>query len=155
MKRYLNANEKTDTLRLITFYVNLNNMVEQWEKLGKDKEQVKYLKMARTYIDKLNKSIMQPLDAMEQKKVVDFAHKLQVVVVHNDQAKREYKDMMAMDSNVPINIDDLYDLVEMTSEYCRLLCKNEGSCRVRDILMSYDIPVVSLNTPEGKCPYKL
>lgn len=157
-KRYLNAEDKQDVLKLVTFYVNLNQMAETWSKLGKSKTLVKYLRMAKSLLDKICISITDELDEDAKKNLMAYSEKLQVKVVHTDQSKKEYQEMLKMDSVVPMAVDDLYELVEeVCGEYCRLLCtKKEDEvkeCRARQIMGRYDVPVARI-MGEG-CPYKL
>lgn len=154
-KRYLNSEEKTDILRLITFHVNLKIMIDKWVKLNKDKESVKYLKMARSLMEKVTDIVVSPLDELEKQKIVDFAQKLDVIVTYKAEAKKEMEKMLKYDDTVPVQIEELYEVVGITSEYCRLLCTNEGECRAREILLRYDVPVANERAEKGVCPYKL
>lgn len=156
MKTYLNNDEKLDTLRLITFHVNVDNMVQKWEKISRNKEIVKYLKTIRTLMDKVNRMITEPLDPKEKKKIVEFAGKLDTVTIYTAEAKQKYKEMLEMDTKTPIDINELYDFYEVTAEYCRLLCKdNPEQCKVRDFLIKWDFPVARYKVEDNECPYKL
>lgn len=155
-RRYLNAEDKQDLLRLVTFYVNLNEVAEKWARLGRSKELIKYLRMAKTLLDKICFAITDELDEDAKTNLMAYSKKLQVKIVHSDQSRKEYQEMLKMDSVVPMAVDDLYDLVaNVCGEYCRLLCKNENEkeCKARQIMMRYDVPVA--NTRGEGCPYKL
>lgn len=154
-KRYLNSEEKTDILRLITFHVNLQIMVDKWVKLNKDKESVKYLKMARSLMEKVTDIVVSPLDELEKQKIVDFAQKLDVIVTYKAEAKKEMERMLKFDDTLPVCSEDLYDIMEVCGEYCRLLCTNEGECKARDIMIRLDVPVANECAEKGVCPYKL
>lgn len=159
-KRYLNFNDKKDLLRLVTFYVNLGETINTWAKVNKPAEWLKYLRTARTLLDKVCFAITDNLDEDAKENIMTYSKKLQVKVVHSDQSKKEYKDMLKMDDVVPMKIDDLYELVEgVCGEYCRLLCTKEREeikeCRARQIMLAYDVPIARENVREGECPYKL
>jgi len=157
-KRYLNAEEKQDLLKLVTFYVNINEMAEKWDKLNRSKTLIKYLRMAKSLLDKVCFAITDELDEDAKINIMTYSKKLQVKIVHSDQSRKEYQEMLKMDSVVPMAVDDLYELVaEICGEYCRLLCsKNDEEvkeCMARQIMMRYDVPIARTNG-EG-CPYKL
>lgn len=157
-KRYLNADDKQDVFRLVTFYVNINDMADKWARLKRSKELVKYLRMAKSLLDKVCFAITEELDEDAKTNLMAYSDKLQVKIVHNDQSKREYQEMLKMDSVVPMAVDDLYELVEgICGEYCRLLCNKGGEevkeCKARQIMMRYDVPVA--RAKGDGCPFKL
>lgn len=158
-KSYLNSGEKSDLVKLITFYTNLEQISEQWAELNRPKDLVKFLRSARTMIDKVCFAITDELDDDARDIILSFAKKMQVKIVHNDQSRREYQEMLQMDEVVPIKINDFYDVVEACFEYCRLHCRKKKSevkeCRARIIMLQYDVPVARTNAKKNECPYKL
>lgn len=162
--RYLNVHEKGDAVRLLAYNEGLLETLSRWQENKKnpgshDKKLITYIKYAHTYLDKLCKAIFEPLDDKELKKILNYAKKVSVATMYSAEAKKEYETMMAMDSVMPVEMDDFYDICEQAVEVCNKACRKgpeeQKECRLREILMRHDVAVADERAPEGKCPYKL
>lgn len=154
--RYLNVHQKGDTVRLLTYNEGLDETMKRWQENKKnpgshDKKLITYIKYAHTYLDKLCKAIFEPLDDVELKKILDYAKKVSVATMYTAEAKKEYETLMKMDSIMPVDMDDFYDICEQAVEVCNKACKKgaeeQGKCHLREILMRHDVPV---SDPRGR-----
>jgi len=159
-KTYLNIHEKGDAVRLLAYNEGLHETLERWKKQpNQSKTLITYIKYAHTYLDKLCHAIFEPLDDVELKKILNYAKKVSVATMYTAEAKKEYEDMMKMDSIMPVEMDDFYDICEQAVEVCNKACKKgpeeQKGCRLREILMRHDVSVADERAEAGKCPYRL
>lgn len=159
-KTYLSVHEKGDAVRLLAYNDGLEETLQRWQKQpNQDKKLITYIRYAHTYLNKLCHAIFEPLDDKELKKILSYAKKVAVATMYTAEAKKEYEDMMRMDSVMPIDMDDFYDICEQAVEVCNKSCQKgkdeQRKCHLREILMRHDVKVADDHAPEGKCPYKL
>ena len=158
MKRYLNKEEKNTVLVLGSFVSYFAEKIEEFDKLGINKDILKCFRLARTWGDKALQKYMEKIDPIEQNNVLLEVKKMTVSSTYKSSAIREYKEMLALDSVIPVPKDDFYDLVgEVSSCVCRN-CRAEGAevdtCPLRSLFLRNNVDAVNAEVSEGKCPYQ-
>lgn len=168
-KRYLNREEKLDLFKLTAFFNYLENLIGKLQKHNPDKDQIKYLKLSKTYINKAGAKFMESLDPMEINKLIgsfntvgqlvkpgEF-HKMELVVKHKDEALREYREALKDDSHIAIETDDfmiMFNLCLASCELCEGLGEMVTDCPFRKVFHKYDMPILNYEAGPGVCQYK-
>jgi len=157
-KRYLNRDEKNQTLTLAAFIAFMSERAEESAKLGRSKDLVKFLRTSKTYADKALALIMLPLDADEKDKLIAEIPKMSVVTKYKREALREFEEAKKIDSVTPVSTEDFLDIVDHALSglcvKCKLTGEDADTCRLKKLFINYDIEPFDLNAPEGKCPYQ-
>lgn len=157
MKRYLNKAEKQTALTIASLQTYLDDRIAEWEAHDTPPELLKNARMARTYTRKLLEGLLAPLDMEESAKLLREINKMQCVVRYTDNAVREYKHMLELDSVTPVETEDLLDIAEQAVNVC-VQCDKTGqdadACRLRGIMLKYDVEPLDREAPLGRCPYK-
>lgn len=153
-KQYLNREEKNQALTMAAFIGYLDEKAEEWAKRKRDKLAIKYLRMAKSFAGKALDYLFEGLDPTERGKVVIELRKMDIVCKYKDEAIRDYKNMMELDSVTPVKTDDLLEICSQALGVC-YSCKSTepNSCRLRELYIIYDIPVYDDNPLPGRCPY--
>jgi hypothetical protein len=154
MKSYLNREEKTQALTLASFIAYTTERSDDWEKIGRSKDSVKSLRMAKSFATRALDTMFEGLNESERVNIMAQVAKMEVVVRYRDEAVREYKRMLELDSVTPVQTVDLMDICEKAVEMCCNCSENPNSCKWRKLFIEYDIPVCDESPEDGKCPYK-
>lgn len=156
-KHYLNREEKTQALTLGAFIAYTSDRAEEWAKLNRPKDLVKFIKTARTYAQKTLDEMCKDLNPDDVAGLLREVKKMQVVTRYNADAIKEYEAVKKMDSVTPVETDDLIDLVELGLASCSV-CESVGddadSCRFRKLFLKYDIQPLNCDAGPGVCPYR-
>jgi len=153
MKTYLNRSEKNQVLTLTGFMDYVTNTANEWAKIGRNKDSVKFLRMAKSFIFRSLCMKCEKLDDLEQDNLKTESKKMNVVLKYKDDAVREYKQMLELDSVTPVQTSDLLDLCEKALEACKDCSEIASTCKVRTLFVKYDIPVNPDSVGVEKCPY--
>jgi len=154
-KKYLNNKEKTVALTLAAFTTYLDDLIEEWTKIKRPKDQVKYAKMAKSFTFKVLDYMFKGLDQDEVQKVVKELKKMQVVVKYSYQAVKEYEEMKKLDSVTPVETADLLEIVQLALASCSV-CEEPGDgCPHKKLFIKYDMEPINLNPGPGGCPYRI
>ena len=155
-KQYLNREEKNQALTLAAFIGYLDEKAEEWAKRGRDKLAIKYLRMAKSFAGKALDYLFDGLDPTERGRVVIELRKMDIVCKYKDEAIRDYKRMMELDNVTPVKTDDLLEICSQALAICYSCKKTDPkSCRLRELYVTYDIPVYDEDPVAGRCPYKV
>lgn len=153
-KKYLNAQEKSIALTIASISTYLDDRIEEWIRVGRPKDQVKYAKMARSFLNKVLEFMVKDLDHDENTKIIKELRKMQVVVKYSDQAVKEYLDMQKLDSVTPVETEDLLEIVSLALASCDV-CEDPGEhCSFKKIFIKYDMAPPNLEPEPGGCPYR-
>ena len=156
MKSYLNRSEKTQALTLASFVAYTTDKANEWQTIGRSKDAVKSLRMAKSFATRAMDTMFEGLDDMERIKIMAEVMKMEVVVKYRDEAIREYKRMQELDSVTPVETEELFDLCEIAmGRECGSCSEEPNSCRLRELLMKYDMPVANDSPEGGRCRYCL
>lgn len=155
MKQYLNKAERQLALSLSAFETRIEEKVGEMAQHNGDKELLKNMRYAKTYLHKALESMLQPLDPTELNVLLRDISKMEVVVKYKDQAIREYNAMLKLNSVTPVETEDLLDIVEQAVNICVRCDRTDADkCRLRELFLKYDIEPLDKDAPGGKCPYK-
>lgn len=154
MPKYLNAQEKSIALTLAAFTAFLDDRIEEWTKIGRPKDQLKYTKMAKSFAHKVLDFMFSELDQDEVGKILRELKKMQVVTKYTTEAVREYEAMKKLDSVTPIETQDLLDIVQLALASCDV-CEEPGDdCHFKKLLIKQDIQPINADPKPGGCPYR-
>ena len=157
-KRYLNRDEKNQTLTLAAFIGFMEERADEAAKLGRSKDLVKFLRTSKTYADKALALFMLPLDNDEKDKLIAEIPKMSVVTKYKREALREFEEAKKIDNVTPVNTDDFIDIVEHAivgaCQKCTLTGEEADNCRLKKHFINYDIEPYDLKASAGKCPYQ-
>ena len=153
---YLSRNEKNNLVQFVSMQGMIEGTINRYaDTPNPNKEFLKNLRASLTY---MTKAVKMRTDALDDDAMVGFAKdvaKLEpVLFVPTDKARKEYKELAEMKSNIHMTKDDFEDWYEAIIENTCQICteKDYKACTMYRILMKYDI--VAIN-PEAKntCPY--
>lgn len=151
-KTYLNRDEKKTVLVVASFTDYLQQLASNTTNTARRK----CLRTARTWALKAMDTYFEGVDQVQVQAVLKNADQMEVVARYKDQAIREYKAMLELDSTTPMVTEDLLDLAEVAVELC-VTCHKEASgvslCALRTMLLKYNIPMANHEPGQG-CPYK-
>jgi len=134
MKGYLNREEKLNIIAICGFAEWLENYITH----VKDKDIAKYLKMARTY---LNKAWQKRLDSIDS-----YSNAMSLIKMAK-QYEMEFRPKLAPDSKY--NKNDIYALAEYAMNTCLTCMDKENQCELRRLLAKLEIEP----TGAKECPY--
>lgn len=135
MKGYLNREEKLNIIAICGFAEWLGNYISN----VKDKDIAKYLKMARTY---LNKTWQKRLDSIDS-----YSNAMSLIRMAK-QYEMEFRPKLAPESKYDKN--DIYALAEYAQFNTCLTCTNKDEpCGLRRLLAKLEIEP----TGGAECPY--
>ena len=177
--RYLSATEKTIVLTIASFTAYLDDRVNTWEGIKRPKDQIKYTKMAKSFLQKVVNIMMKDISEEQLVKliggdVVEYRrgpggapirrtvhvdgelHKMLCVVKYKDDAEREYKKMAELDGNVAMPVGDLDKIIDFALASCNLceLCGDDvKNCDIRQLFIKYHANPLNQEPGDG-CPYR-
>ena len=79
---------------------------------------------------------------------------MDIAVKYKDEALRDYNRMMELDSVTPVETSDLMDICAQAIEFCKVCGQAPSECRLRKLLIKYDVPVLNECPELGGCPYR-
>jgi len=153
MKTYFNRLEKNQVLTLSAFIDYATGTADEWAKNIGNKDSVKALRMAKSFIFRALCIKCEQLDDLESDNLMSQSKKMDVVLKYRNDAIREYKQMLELDSVTPIQTSDLLDLCEKAMVACNNCSDLPSNCSVRKLFAKYDVPVCDDNPGIGGCPY--
>ena len=147
-KSYLNRDEKKTVLVVAAFTDYLKKLADATPNMVRRKN----LRMSRTWALKAMDTFFTNVDQVQVQAVLKNADQMEVVARYKDQAIREYKAMLELDSTTPVETEDLMEICGQAVEICKV-CEPVPGCPLRVLLLKYDVPVANENPGQG-CPYK-
>jgi len=153
MKQYLNRSEKDQVLTLSAFIDYAEKTADKWANMVYNKNAVKFLRMAKSFITKSLSIKCDGLNDFERDNLINQSEKMDVVLKYSNDAIRAYKQMLELDSVTPIQTSDLLDLCEKALEACDNCSESPSTCKTMKLFIKYDIPVYTDSPGRGKCPY--
>ena len=154
MKQYLNRAEKNQVLTISAFAGYLIEKSDEWEKAGKSKDAIRYLRTAKSFALKGVDYLFDGLNEDELSKIIKEVGKMDIAVKYKDEALRDYQKMLALDSVTPVETNELMDIAGQAVEICKVCEQVPSECRLRKLLIKYDVPVLNESPGVGCCPYR-
>jgi hypothetical protein len=155
MKRYLNVEEKNQVAILNSFVYFMENCIDKWHTLNRDKKLLKNARMAKTWTVKAIKTLLESLDNDEKKKVNKYIKRMHVVVRTKPEAQRELQRLKELDSTVVIDREDFINLCSFAIFNCMECTKKDyKNCKLRDILMDNEIDPMDEYAEPTQCQYQ-
>lgn len=159
MKPYLNKQEKNHVLTIASFIAFFEELAEKWDEMKRDTDPIGDMRRARTRAQRVLNYIFKDIDPEQAGAIKRQIDKMEVVVKYKNQAAHEYKKMQELEEVTPVITEDLYDIVNLTLDFCINTCNREGKevegCTCRKLLLKYDIPALNENPKAGKCLFQL
>lgn len=154
MKTYLNSDEKIQLGILLSFRKYLLETIKKYEESKKHKIMNKWLKTTQSFLTKAIDEMLAPVDAQNTEIALKAATKLKLVARTTDEALREIKQMRETDAVVSIPNEQFLFLCSFALTTCHTcLMTTFKECKLRDILMEYDIEPIHECTDQ--CQYQL
>lgn len=155
---YLNRKQKEILTHLSALHTFLNDVLEDWEELDRPTKQIKYAKMARSFAFKVMEIMEDGIDKKQIDSLINEIKKKELVLVYSSEAKRLRKKKKQFEDTTVMKTDDLYDLINITLAGHCVECENGEediqNCVLKDLLLKYDIPVLTEENSPGECPYQ-
>lgn len=154
-KRYLNNEEKTELAIVACMKVFMDGLVDKFTNLSRSTELIKNTKMARTYADKVMKTILEPLNADEQKLIIGQVAKLEIVTRTRQEVMVDMNKRKEINSKDFLPKEDVQTLCSFAVTECMecTMCEYH-KCRLRKILMEHDIEPMDANAEPEQCQYQ-
>lgn len=152
-RRYLSSEEKRQLVTAASMTTSLEDYIEQLSARGREKELLKHLRMAKTWLDKAVMSWMFVMPLSEMKAMSEYARQYKLILELKSEVRRHRELALKNSSYVPVEIDDFIDLVEASVDRCT---KCDGTCqdkcRLYPVLLKHD--VVPYQTEDAtRCAY--
>ena len=162
MKKYLNAKEREQMVKLICVCQAAQDIIADWT--SHDNlvvEERKYLRMGCAFINKAAEMIVRRLGALEGKKLIRTAHEVQITVIPRETqaAFRRRVEREAAEDGIWVSVNAIDDLAEMAMYACSP-CRwqtpeEKAKCVGRSAYMALETPVFDSNPPDGVCPWEV
>ncbi len=157
MKRYLNKEDRYNTIILGTLVDFMNNLIIKFEELKRPKSVIKFMKMSRSFCLKVIDWYFQNLDDKYKHDVINEMKKLEIIVKQKTEAIREFKEMEKIESNMVVVTEDFYEICEYALLVC-MKCKagkeQIAECKLKEAMIRNNVPVMHLEISDDGCPYK-
>lgn len=152
MKRYMNREEKNNFYVLSAFLLYVEDLIKKWA--SRDKSLLKDARTCRTFAHKVATTLVAGLDEDEKTRLLTDCGKHTVAAVR----RNEYDVLKKRQHILQIDEDDLKDLAGHALVICQT-CQETGDkvkgCRLRELLMKYQIPPFDEYAACGVCQYMI
>lgn len=156
LSKYMSNKEKATYIHFIALMGLANGLIkEHMEKTEPDKEYLKCLRTAVTWIKKATDMRSNALDPDMRKQLVNRIERTEPVIFASTyQAKKEFEDHLKIRSMYHIPMTEIYDLYEAIIERMCKTCKRNSfkKCALYNFCMKYEIEPYN---PDEKvhCPF--
>lgn len=155
MNNYISASEKAQLIRVILMEKVLQDAIATYANLDStDKAFLGELRHGRTRIDKAIKLRRLSLDNDADDKLLAGAAKLEPMFLARPEAKKAHKELIELQSILPMDIEDLQDWYGFVIEFtCRNCTRGDYTdCPARRVLTKYEICPMDPGAKD-KCQY--
>lgn len=155
MNPYVSANEKAQLIRIILMKKVLEDAIDIYAGLDStDKAFLGELRHGRTRIEKAVKLRRLALDNDADDKLLAGAAKLEPMFLARPEARKAHKEIVELQSTLPMDIEDLQDWYGFTIEFtCKNCTKGDYTdCPARRVLTKYEICPIDPGAKD-KCQY--
>ena len=155
MNPYVSANEKAQLIRVILMEKVLHDAIDIYASLDStDKAFLTELRHGRTRINKAVKLRRLSLDNDADDKLLAGAAKLEPMFLARPEAKKAHKELLELQSTLPMNVEDLQDWYGFAIEFtCKNCTKADYiECPARRVLSKYEICPIDPGAKD-KCQY--
>lgn len=149
MNEYLSRKNRNNTLIAYILWDTMKKWADN-DQNQLTKEEMKYARMASSYMKKLGDSIVSRVSEVNQ----DFADRL---VKQVNRSTIELTENIDSANRVIVELEPFYKMADFAlAAMCRG-CKNtcHKKCELYKALVSMDIPVANTIRQKGECPYQL
>jgi len=156
MNSYLGRDEKNNLVRLMILKVQLEKILEIYSDLENiDKSFLADLRHSKTRLHKATEVRIGYLDDDARSNLLQAITKLNVMFLPTPEAKKAHKEMLDLQSIMPMAVDDFQDWYEFVIEStCKPCTKSDyEECPARKFLLKYNITPVDPGAIAGKCQY--
>lgn len=152
-RRYLSSEEKRQLITAASMTTSLEDYIDKLSERNREKELLKYLRMAKTWLDKAVTSWMFVMPLSEMKAMTDYAKQYRLVLELKTEVRRHREEALKNSNYIPVEVDDFIDLVEASVDRCTTCngCSKE-SCRLYPVLLKHDVVPYQTENAD-KCPY--
>jgi hypothetical protein len=155
MNSYISSNEKAQLIRVILMKDVLKDAIDIYAELDStDKAFLAELRHGRTRIEKAVKLRRIALDREADGKLTASVAKLEPMFLAKPEARKAHKEILELQSILPIDINDMQDwygfVIESTCATCTKADYEE--CPARRVLSKYEICPMDPGA-KGKCQY--
>ena len=153
-KKYLSAEDRKQLVIVAALMIKCEEYIKSWEEIGRPRIMITTLKMIRSYCDRLIKMVLSSLADDERIRVCKEMDQYKIFAAYSQESQEAMKKLKALDSNLVVYKDDLFNLMEEVLEVKCKGCKEAGYllCGVYQIYRKYDLPIVD-EEPKG-CPFQ-
>ena len=149
MKTYLNRQEKNDFYVWSAFLLFAEDLIKKWA--SRDKQLLKDARTCRTYAHKVATAIVADLDEDEKDRLLADCGKHTVAAVR----RSEYDVLKKRQSILQVEEEDLKDITDYALIVCQTCGETGPGCRLRELLMKYQIPPFDEYAGAGMCQYRI
>lgn len=156
-KSYLNNAEKMDFYKLIAFNSFMKNYAQELKRRGWDPGLIKQLNRAFFYSDLACSQVMTNIDPTFIDKILTESSRMSIVAMYSKEALQEYKETLALDSNVPVPREMFYNALVMLDENlcagCPVWPGDFSECSTYKLFIDQEIDVIQDDPAPGICPF--
>ena len=152
-RRYLSSEEKRQLVTAASMTTTLEDYIEKLSSMNREKELLKHLRMAKTWLDKAVMSWMFVMPLNEMKAMSEYARKYKLILELKSEVRLHREQALKNTSNMMVDVDDFIDLVEASVDRCTN-CDGtcQEKCRLYPVLLKHD--VIPYQTEDAtRCAY--
>ncbi len=155
MNPYLAREEKSNFVRLTSLIQLVEDVLEAYSNAKNvDPAFMKYLRMGKTFLEKAIIIRTEYLDRTAKDELLKQCGRLEFICVPSLEAKKEMKATLALQSTIPMEMQDFTDwyceVIETTCKTCTREAYEE--CQIRRVLTKYGVYPIDASTT-NKCQY--
>lgn len=162
---YLSQKAKQQLVSIAVFGEFMDDCVKEWaeshpkkSRSDREKNRIKWGKMARTYADKTFGTFWEGLDEEQKRDVLSQIEKVKVYVMYTDKALRERRKRLQAEEVVAVDHQDFLDVCEQAlgvCQFCDNISQKVERCDLRRLFLKYDVEPFTLHPEKGACCYKV
>lgn len=159
-KYYLNAKEREFFIWMVNLAGYLGDKAAELEQVGKPKDQVKWLRTARSFMLKVTDDIAKPLEQHTRNQMLKEMRSYKPMLVHSKDFKRMAREMAEEARRIESEVlkdfprDNVYDLAEYVLDYqCKSCDGHRANCHLQKIYKRMEIP--PFDESGERCEFKI
>ena len=150
-KRYLNASERMQCITISAFIGQLEKTAKTWSNLKRNKNNIKYLKMAGSFAQKVLDNVFDECGAEELQKTYTAVHHSEFTLNYEDtRLKLNKKEIPTWDVTKSERDTIAETIIENRCKSCSGLCKG---CDLKDMFLRWEVEPYETYIENDKCPY--
>lgn len=152
-KRYLSSNERKQLITTASALKTLDQTIEELASRGREKNLLKELRMAKSFMDRAVTAWMQVMPKPEMEAMAKQARNYQMILALKSEVKTQRAQALKETTVIPVDLEEFMGLVEAAVYKCT---ECDGTCKKDCVLyrvqLKHEIPPYQ-TVSASVCPY--